>query len=145
MRRCAMRTFGPQLSLFSLTIAATISLACGSAAHIPQSVVVNPATANAEDHPGFDVQFTATVYYKTKPSPVSPEPANWSACYQGMPSDGVSVSNSGVAQCMSDASGVYTVYAFVANPAEKGICGGGSAPCGGTCGGVVGMAQLTCP
>ena len=138
-----MRKFGPQISFFSLVLTAAITLACGPGAHLPQSVVVNPATANAQDYPAAGVQFTATVYYTTKPSPVSPAQASWNACYQGGPTDGVSVSNSGVAQCA--ASGVYAIYAFVANPSEKGVCGSSSLPCCGSCGGVVGMAQLTCP
>jgi hypothetical protein len=139
-----MRKLWPQISFFSLLVAAAIALACGSGAHIPQSVAVIPATANAQDYPTTGVQFTATVYYNRKPSPVSPAQASWNACYEGGPTDGVSVSSSGMAQCA--ASGVYTIYAFVPNPAEKGVCGGSSSlPCGGSCGGVVGMAQLTCP
>jgi hypothetical protein len=138
-----MKRFRPQISFLLLVLAAAITLACGSGAHIPQSVVVNPATANAQDYPGASLQFTATVYYNTKPSPVSPAQASWSACYQGGPTDGVSVSSSGVAQCA--ASGTYTIYAFVPNPTVKGVCGGGSLPCGGSCGGVVGTAKLTCP
>jgi len=138
-----MRKFAPQVSFLLLVLSAAITLACGSGLHIPQSVVVNPANANGEDYPAAGVPFTATVYYETKPSPVSPAQASWNACFQGGPTNGVSVSSAGVAQC--SASGVYTIYAFVPNPAEKGICGSSSLPCGGSCGGVVGMAQLTCP
>ncbi len=140
-----MKRFGPQLSFSSLVLAAAVALSCGSSAHIPQSVVVSPAAVNAQDFPSGDVQFTATVYYNTKPSPVSPAPASWNACSQEGPTDGVSVSNSGVAQCAAGARGTFTIYAFVANPAFKGVCASSSLPCGGTCGGVVGMAQLTCP
>jgi hypothetical protein len=139
-----MKKFAPQLSFLSLVLAAAIIVSCGSGAHIPQSVLVNPVTANAQDYPAAGVQFTATVYYKTKPSPVSPAQASWGACYKSGPTDGVTVSGSGVAQC-AGASGVYTIYAFVANPAIKGICASSSLPCGGSCGGVVGTAQLTCP
>jgi hypothetical protein len=140
-----MKKFGPQFSLSFLVLAAAIALSCGSGAHIPQSVVVNPAAANAQDFPSGDVQFTATVYYNTKPSPVSPVAASWNVCSQQGPTDGVSVSNSGVAQCAAVARGTFTIYAFVPDPTFKGVCASSSLPCGGTCGGVVGMAQLTCP
>jgi hypothetical protein len=140
-----MRRLGFQISFFLLILAAAIILACGSGAHIPQSVVISPATANAQDHRGAGVQFTATAYYNTKPSPISPAPASWNACYQGAPTEGVSVSSSGIAQCAAGASGTYTIYAFMPNPTMKGVCGSSSLPCGGTCGGVVGTAKLTCP
>lgn len=139
-----MKNFGPQLSFLLLVLAAAITLACGSGAHIPQSVMVDPATANALVYRAAGVQFTATVYYSTKPSPVSHAQASWNACLQsGSPTDGVSVTSSGVAKCA--VSGVYSIYAFVPDPTFKGVCGSSSLPCGGSCGGVVGTAQLTCP
>jgi len=131
---------------FLLVLAAAITLACGgSSAHIPQSVSVSPATADAKDFSGGQVQFTATAYYKTMPSPVTNASATWTECYQGMPSNGVSISTNGVAQCASVATGTYTVYAFVPDPSFHGVCASSSLPCGGTCGGVVGSAQLNCP
>jgi hypothetical protein len=132
---------------FTLALTAVLLLACGSSnnSHVPQSVSVTPATANAQDFPSGQVPFTATAYYNTMPSPITPATATWGACYQNIPTDAVSVATTGLAQCMSGATGTYTIYAFVANPEFKGTCGSGAAPCGGTCGGVVGSAQLTCP
>jgi hypothetical protein len=142
-----MKRFGPQLFFFLLVAAAAITLACGSSnnSHIPQSVTVNPATADARSYPNGQVPFTATAYYNTMPSVVTPASATWNVCSQAGPTSAVSVSSSGLAQCMSGATGAYTVYAFVPDPEFKGTCGSSSAPCGGTCGGVVGSAQLTCP
>jgi hypothetical protein len=142
-----MRNFRPQWFFCLLILAATITLACGSKEpHIPQSVSVSPATANAQDFPNGQVQFKATAYYNTKPSPVNGVAATWSACStQDVSADLISLSDSGVAQCLSGATRNYTVYAFVPDPTFHGACGSVSLPCGGSCGGVVGSAQLTCP
>ena len=140
-----MRNYWPQLFFSSLLLAAAIALACGSPSHIPQSVTVSPATADAKDFPGGEVQFTATAVYNTMPSPIQSVSATWSACLQGVPSENVSISTSGAAQCASGATGTYTIYAFVPDPSFHGVCASGSLPCGGSCGGVVGNAQLTCP
>lgn len=100
-----MRGYGLPF-FFLVIIAAAIMLACGgSSAHIPQSVSVTPATADAQSYPGRQVLFTATAYYKTMPSPVRNVSASWSACLQNIPSDGVSVSTNGAAQCASGATG----------------------------------------
>jgi hypothetical protein len=130
-----------------LVFAAAITLACGSPAspHIPQSVTVTPATADAESFPDGQVQFAATAYYNTMPSPVSNVTATWNSCAQNGPTTEVSVSTTGVAQCASGASGTYMIYAFVPDPNFKGVCSGSALPCAGACGGVVGTAQLICP
>jgi hypothetical protein len=142
-----VRSYRPHIFLCLLLVAAAITLACGSSSpHIPQSVTVSPATADAQSYPGGQVPFTAIAYYNTMPSPVTNAAATWNECLQGGgPSEGVSISTSGVAQCMSGATGTYTIYAFVPDPTFRGECSGSSLPCGGTCGGVVGSAQLTCP
>jgi|SRR5579863_2064776 hypothetical protein len=146
-----MRNFGPQLFFFLLLVVAAITLACGSSAHIPQSVSVTPATADAQSFPGGAVQFTTTVSYNTKPSPVKGVTASWTACsQQASPANLVSISTTGVAKCLSGASGTYGIYAFVPDPTFRGVCAAanvpvGTQPCGGGCGGVVGSAQLICP
>ena len=143
-----MKKHGSQLLFCLLVAAAAITLACGSSSsHIPQSVAITPPTADAKDFPG-GVPFTATASYNSRPSPVKNVSATWTAC--GMtagslePATLVTVSSSGVAQCLSGASGNYSVYAFVPNPAFHGACPG-SLLCGNSCGGVIGSAQLTCP
>jgi hypothetical protein len=137
-----MRFFGPQFFFFLLFFAAIIALSCGGSSHIPQSVTVSPATASGTTG---SVQFTATAYYNTMPSPVSPAPATWGACGANGNNSGVSINTNGLAQCSSGSTRTYTIFAFVPDPNFKGICGGEATPCGGSCGGVVGTAQLTCP
>jgi hypothetical protein len=139
-----MYRFRAQLVSFLLLIlAAAIALSCGSSSpHIPQSVTLSPSTADGTSGP---VQFTATAVFNTLPSPVSPALATWGACGANGNNDGVSVSTSGLAQCMSGPAQTYIIFAFVPDPNFKGICGSESQPCAGSCGGVVGTAQLTCP
>jgi hypothetical protein len=118
----------------------------GSSAHIPHSVSVSAASADAKDFSGGPVQFTATASYETMPSPVTRGIGELGAAVSSaFPSDAVSIATHGAAQCASAAKGIYLIYAFVANPAFHGLCGRSSSACGGTCGGVVGGAQLTCP
>lgn len=137
--------YGLQFFLFLLVVAAAISLACGSSAgRMLQSVTLSPATADAQNYPDGQVQFTATGNYSTAPSPVTPLSASWGACDQGGNStESVSVSTSGLAQCATGALGTYTVWAFDVNPgtATCNVIGA----CGGGCGRITGSAQLTCP
>jgi len=154
MRTCSLSVF------LLLVLAITITLACGSPAfHIApncsatatgantggilQSVMLCPASADARNFPDGEVQFVATGYYGTPPSPVTPLTATWGACYQGNSSTGISVSNKGLAKCEAGAVGTYTVWAWApsgapACPAWVGQCGQGGCQ-------VVGTAQLTCP
>lgn len=143
-----MKNPGPQL-FFSLLILAAITLACGSSSHIPKSVTVSPATADAANFPNGEVQFTATAIYNTKPSPVANATASWSACTQTASTNLVTVSNTGVAKCAAGASGTFTISAFVVNPSIKSCIQPqdpvGVFSCGYSCYGVVGQAQITCP
>jgi len=134
--------FGPLLVFSPLILAAVIALSCGGSSHVPEAVTVSPATANATNGP---VQFTATAFYNTTPSPVSPAPATWGACGADGDNIGVSIGTNGLAECSSGSTRTYTVFAFVPDPDFKGVCGTEAMPCGGSCGGVVGTAQLTCP
>jgi hypothetical protein len=139
-----MRNFGPQFFLFLLVLTAAIALSCGGSSHIPQSVTVSPATADGTTGP---VQFTATAYYNTTPSPVSPAPATWGACGANGNSSGVSINSNGLAQCTSGAAQTYIIFAFVPDPNFKGVCASPGVPasCDSYCGGATGTAQLTCP
>lgn len=144
-----MKKYGPQALFGLLVAAAAITLACGSSSHIPQSVTVSPATADAQNYPSGQVQFTATALYNTMPSPVTSATASWGACNQSGSTSLVSVSNTGVAQCTSGASGTFTIYAFVVNPSIKSCIQpsepAGAFSCGFSCYGVVGHAQISCP
>jgi hypothetical protein len=138
------RRFLPFLFLPILTIAAAITLACGSSMHTLQSLSITPASANAQDYPGGQVPFTAAGNYTRQPSPVSPMSATWGACTtDGNPTAAVTVSSNGVAQCISGSSGTYQVWAYDVNPGTA-TCNVLTA-CGGGCGRVTGTAQLTCP
>lgn len=134
-----MRQFGPQISFFSLIVAAVITLACGASQHTLKAISISPATAEGQ------AQFTATGYYGSAPSPVASLPATWGACTQAwQPTSDVSVSSSGQAHCSAGASGTYTVFAF------EDVSGGATcnvvAACGpAPCGTIANTAKLTCP
>ena len=137
-----MKRHGPQVIFFLLVVTAVVALSCGSSPRALNSVSVSPASAQAQAAGG-QVQFTATGYYSAAPSPVTPASALWEACYQGGLTTGVVMNSSGLAQC-TGSPGTYEVTAFVPNPAFRGVCAQGMLPCGGSCGGSVGTAQLTC-
>jgi hypothetical protein len=150
-----MRNSGPQLFLFLLILAAAITLACGSSPMVSagcgsgttgpnttgtlQSVSLCPAVADAKDYPDGEVTFVPTGVYSTSPIVVTPLKTElWGVCQGGAPSDGVSVSKTGVAQCAAGASGTFSVYTSVPT-----YCNAVTA-CGGGCQ-ISGYAQLSCP
>lgn len=105
-----------------------------------ESITINPATADAQDYPNGQVQFKATGYYNTPPSPVTPIAATWGVCVENAPTNEVSVTATGLAHCAAGAVGTYTVFAYAfPNPSCLAITA-----CGGGCT-VEGTAQLTCP
>jgi hypothetical protein len=144
-----MRALGPHF-LFSLFVLAAITLACGGSSHTLQSVTVSPATADARDYANGQVQFVATGYYDSAPSPVKPLTTIWGACYQGTATAGETIytpaidQSTGVAQCTAQTTpGTYTI--FTENPrSDAGANCSLSTSCGGGCF-VTGTAQLTCP
>jgi hypothetical protein len=150
-----MRNFGPQLFLFLLVLTAAITLACGSptspissagctsagsanTSGILQSIALCPATADAKDYTNGEVQFMATGYYDTKPSPAVAQDITWGVCYQNAPTSAVSMNTGGLAQCTAGASGAYNVFA-----SQLTECNAITA-CGGGCQ-IAGFAKLTCP
>lgn len=139
-----MLSVRPPLFFFLLLGGAVITLACGSnPPRYIKSVTISPASADARNFPSGDVPFTASGYYTTSPSPVTPISATWGACHQNAPTTDVSVSSGGVAHCASGAAGTYTVWSFVVQQGP-GACPLVVSACGGGCG-VTGTAQLTCP
>lgn len=147
-----MKIYGLHLSF--LVLLSVIALACGSPKPILagcgsvtppnttgtlQSISLCPATADARQYPNGQVQFTAIGTYDTQPSPVSPLNAQvWGACYQNAPTSAVTISKSGLAQCVAGSSGTYSVFAADMLPCLA------IGPCGTGCF-VTGYAQLTCP
>jgi hypothetical protein len=132
----------PVMVLALLVLATAIVVACGSSLHTLQSITMNPQAADANGSP---VPFTATGNYDSPPLQVTPQPATWGACMQNIPTNDVSVTGNGIAQCRPSAVGTYTVFAYV--NLGSGSCKqtGPESQCGvGPCV-VTGTAQLTCP
>lgn len=124
-----------------------ILLACGGSMQTNQSgtlqsITVSPAVADAKNSPDGQVQFTATGFYNTQPSPVSPLLASWGVCQQNAPTTAVTVTQNGVAQCTSGATGTFSVFAQ--DPPNQELECLAILACGGGCM-VAGTAQLTCP
>jgi hypothetical protein len=132
-------------SAVALLFCAAVALSCGASSQGPsqlQSIMLNPATADAQSYPDGIVPFTATGYYTNPTHSVTPQVANWVACQDDTPTTAVSVTNKGAAQCASGSSGVYAINAWnVSNSNSE--CTAITA-CGGGCT-IVGSAQLTCP
>jgi len=141
-----MKRSGPLVLSILLLVVAAIALGCGSHSTTPvqsnpgliQSITVNPSTADAKDFDG-KVQFIATGYYKTPPSPVTPlTVASWGVCQEDAPTAEVAVSSSGVGPVHGRRKRTYSVFASVITVCNViGACGGGCQ--------VTGTAQLTCP
>jgi hypothetical protein len=144
-----VRNFGLPFFFFLLVLATAIALACGSGAApinptgILNSITISPATEDAQTYPDGQVPFIATGYYSTPPSPMTPLPATWGACYQDIPTSGVSVGTKGLAQCAAGSVGTYTVWAYA--PSGQTVCPAFLNACGGGGCQVAGTAQLTCP
>jgi hypothetical protein len=143
-----MKNYSLPSFIFLLVMALAMALACGSpdpprnTTGILASISINPATADAQNYPDGQVQFIATGYYTTPPSPVTPLVAGWGVCYDNAPTSVVSVTQSGLAQCQAGASGEYSVFASdFPNPGVNCLA---LLPCGGGCV-VSGYAKLTCP
>jgi hypothetical protein len=146
-----MKNFSPYF-LFVLVLAAAIMLACGSQSlasncssttgtndGLPQSISVCPATADAQNYPGGQVQFIAIGNFNSGPTPVTPLKVQvWGVCQQNTPTNAVSITMSGLAQCQAGASGAYQVFA--SDMTTCNVIG----PCGTGCF-VTGRATLTCP
>jgi hypothetical protein len=133
------------------SIAALLAVSCGTGpaqnqSHNIQSLTLTPTTADAEDYPNGQVPFVATGHYNIAPLTVTPQSATWGACDQFQPTNAVSVSQTGVAQCSTGASGTYTVWANDPLPLSSGSysCPAYITGCGGGCV-VQATAQIKCP
>jgi hypothetical protein len=135
-----MRNFGPLFFVLLLALAVVL-LACGSSHRLLQSVSISPLMADAN---GSAVQFTASGFYSTPPSPITPLAANWGACdLNGSVTNAVWLSTTGLAHCAAGSVGTYTVWAWA--PSGETVCPDVVTACGeGGCQ-VTGIAELTCP
>ena len=140
-----MRSLRLILFLLVLVMAGALVLSCGaSSGHQLQSITLVPTSADAQDYSEGQVQFVATGNYKTAPIAVTPLSATWGACYQSSPTNAISVTGTGLAQCASGAVGTYTVWANDPLPASGTYSCPASNACGGGCT-IEATAQLTCP
>jgi hypothetical protein len=121
--------------LLAATLLAGVELlanGCGGSRRVIQSVTVTPATADAQNFPNGQVQFSASGNYSQPPSPVALSQANWVVTETSI----ATVTGNGLAQCVPGASGVATVRAGVSGPCSGTGC---------TAVQIVGTAQLSCP
>ncbi len=125
--------------LFTTLVCSSALLACGTPARELQSITVSP---NAADVVGPTVQFTATGMWNTSPTMTTPLSARWGVCQDSAPTDGVTVTQTGLATCQKGAKGTYTVFAD--DPPTTGPVCNALTACGGGCY-IVGSAQLSCP
>ena len=134
---------GSLLAWFVLLTAAMMS-ACGSGRHL-QSVSLSPASADAQNFPNGQVQFTATGTFSQPPSPaqLTSKDVLWCAgsdngiCV-GNANPGATVDQNGLAQCLPMFSGTATILA--GKPSS--MMGN---PDSGPTLTIFGVAQLTCP
>jgi hypothetical protein len=131
------------LSVWVLAMSSIATIGCGSMNSSPnrvlQSMAVTPASADAQTFPQGQVQFTATGTFSKLPSParvpvpfVSPYSGSWISSDPNI----ASINQSGLAQCVSGASGTVMVKAVASSNSATG-------PAMSTA--VTGTASLTCP
>jgi hypothetical protein len=122
----------PLLTTVHLIGMSLFASGCGNGSpRLLQSISVSPASADAQSFPSGQVQFTVLGTYSQPPSPSPTTASQWLLVGPNI----ATISQSGVAQCTSGASGVVTVKAFT------------PAPCSGTgCTAAMlsGTAQLSC-
>jgi uncharacterized protein YjdB len=126
-----------------LAVFALATIGCGSMNSSPnrvlQSMTLNPATADAQQFPQGQVQFTPMGTFSKAPSPatvpvpfVSPYSGSWSSSDPSI----ATINQNGVAQCVAGASGTVTIQAMASSNSAMGTQ---------MSTGVSGTAKLTCP
>ena len=98
-----------------LFLVAALMLACGLNHGLYKSLTVTPATADAQDFPNGQVQFTATAT-KINGTQVAPVPALWTpgppwSLAPLMPSPAIQLSQTGLASCGAAGPGTYMIAA----------------------------------
>jgi hypothetical protein len=118
-----MKRLGPSILLLLLAVEA---VGCGSGSpRMLQSVTASPMTADAQNFPNGQVQFTATGVFNRAPTRVTPFQVAW---LTSLPSIAAIDSNTGLAQCVPGQSGTVTI--------DVGVPGDGP---------LMQVATLTCP
>jgi len=133
-------------SVAALCLIVPTSTGCGSANRQLQSIAVTPATADAQDFLGGIVQFSAVGNYSGgSPAQGSISTIQWCAspgpgtCVSQNVKPGVTISQTGLAQCDPGSAGAWTINAD-SPPIQASQPGG---EIGSNI--VVGSATLTCP
>lgn len=108
--RSNMRKLYPSVKALLVVVSVASVLGCGSSRKL-KSIIINPATADAQQYPGGQVQFTASGTY-TDGSKVNPLPVKWSGGqpWTQMPWI-IQLDSNGLASCGNAQSGVYNVFA----------------------------------
>ena len=141
-----MNRIVPLVSVAALCLIVLTSAGCGSANRQLQSIAVTPATADAQDFSGGMVQFSAVGNYNGgSPAQGSISAIQWCAspgpgtCVSQNVKPGVTISQTGLAQCEAGSAGAWTINAD-SPPVQASQPGG---EIGANI--VVGSATLTCP
>ena len=140
MRERSVRDVAPVICV--LAAFAFVTAGCGSMNsnnRVLQSMTVSPASADAQNFPQGQVQFTATGTFSMPPSPatvpvpfVSPYSGSWISSNPNV----ATINQNGMAQCVTGASGTVTVTAVVSSNSAMGTQ---------MSTGVSGTSKLTCP
>jgi hypothetical protein len=116
-----MRKLGPLLFCFALLLVAIAMLACGGSNRL-QSLSISPATADAQNFPNGQVQFTAMGMLGGS-SQASPVSARWwtNQPWTAPPTAAIiNLSSTGLAQCFPLApAGTYQIWAVA--PADPNL------------------------
>lgn len=141
MRRFNHTGFAGKLLGLPIAFLLLALAACGmnSQNRVLMSMTLAPTTADAQNFAGGQVQFTATGVFSEPPSPATvtfmePFSGTWTVSNSNV----ATIDQSGMAQCISGASGVVTVTA-VASSNSAGMSPGAMSTA------VSASAMLTCP
>jgi hypothetical protein len=104
--------------LLSLGILCFVLAGCGSSSRQLQSISITSASANTQVPANGQVQFVATGHYNRAPSTLSPLPALW-VIYPPKGAAGASITQTGLAQCVTGAASSFSVLAYA--PADPSI------------------------
>lgn len=129
-------------------IAALLTFGCGSGRQL-RTVTLSPPSADAQNFPGGQVQFTATGTFSQPPSPAQLTSKDVSWCMGGLgnpggqcvgnANPGGTVTPNGLAQCNPMFTGTTTILAGTAVPESNPMPDSGSKLK------IFGSATLTCP
>lgn len=130
-------------TIVTFTLVVACGVGCGgmgsSTNRVLESMTLSPSNADAQTFPQNQVQFTATGIFSRPPSPATvPFVAPYSGSWSVSDTNVATINQSGLAQCVSGASGTVIVTATASSNSA-------TFPGTGTSTAVSGTAMLTCP